>query len=137
MANKEFTFDVDVSKLPCGINGALYFSQMSVVIRLVPNMVSAIAMLSALMTLNSLMVKLMLRVGYQALRIVIQVLESMGLAARNSISGRLIVFLRPSLLILVLLAESVAQVLTVAIMTRIRDIVVFATRMAVIMLLTD
>ena len=29
MANKEFTFDVDVSKLPCGINGALYFSQMS------------------------------------------------------------------------------------------------------------
>jgi len=26
--NKEFTFDVDVSKVPCGINGALYFIQM-------------------------------------------------------------------------------------------------------------
>lgn len=26
--NKEFTFDVDVSKLPCGLNGALYFIQM-------------------------------------------------------------------------------------------------------------
>ena len=26
--NKEFTFDVDVSNLPCGLNGALYFSQM-------------------------------------------------------------------------------------------------------------
>ena len=28
LANKEFTFDVDVSKLPCGVNGAVYFSQM-------------------------------------------------------------------------------------------------------------
>merc|ERR1719266_1333239 len=109
----------------------------SVVIRLVPNMVSDIAMLSALMISNSLMVKLTLRVGYQALRIVIQVLENTGLAARNLISGRLIVFLRPSQLTLVLLAESVAQVLTVAIMTRIRDTVVFATKMVVIMLLTD
>ncbi|KAK7063511.1 glucanase [Favolaschia claudopus] len=27
-ANQEFTFDVDVSQLPCGLNGALYFSQM-------------------------------------------------------------------------------------------------------------
>ncbi|KAF6757221.1 cellobiohydrolase I-II [Ephemerocybe angulata] len=26
--NKEFTFDVDVSQLPCGLNGALYFVQM-------------------------------------------------------------------------------------------------------------
>jgi cellulose 1,4-beta-cellobiosidase len=26
---KEFTFDVDVSKLPCGLNGALYFSEMA------------------------------------------------------------------------------------------------------------
>lgn len=28
MANKEFSFDVDVSNMPCGLNGALYFSQM-------------------------------------------------------------------------------------------------------------
>jgi cellulose 1,4-beta-cellobiosidase len=28
LPNKEFTFDVDVSKLPCGLNGALYFSEM-------------------------------------------------------------------------------------------------------------
>ncbi|KAH0610735.1 uncharacterized protein H6S33_011162 [Morchella sextelata] len=28
MKNQEFSFDVDVSKLPCGLNGALYFSQM-------------------------------------------------------------------------------------------------------------
>lgn len=28
LLNQEFTFDVDVSKLPCGLNGALYFSQM-------------------------------------------------------------------------------------------------------------
>ncbi|KDQ28893.1 glycoside hydrolase family 7 protein [Pleurotus ostreatus PC15] len=28
LKNKEFTFDVDVSQLPCGLNGALYFSQM-------------------------------------------------------------------------------------------------------------
>ena len=28
LKNKEFTFDVDVSKLPCGLNGALYFSEM-------------------------------------------------------------------------------------------------------------
>jgi cellulose 1,4-beta-cellobiosidase len=28
LANREFTFDVDVSKLPCGLNGALYFSEM-------------------------------------------------------------------------------------------------------------
>lgn len=28
LKGKEFTFDVDVSKLPCGLNGALYFSQM-------------------------------------------------------------------------------------------------------------
>ena len=28
LLNKEFTFDVDVSKLPCGLNGALYFVQM-------------------------------------------------------------------------------------------------------------
>ncbi|KAK6544849.1 hypothetical protein TWF694_001530 [Orbilia ellipsospora] len=29
MLNKEFTYDVDVSNLPCGTNGALYFSEMS------------------------------------------------------------------------------------------------------------
>lgn len=28
MLNQEFTFDVDVSNLPCGLNGAVYFSQM-------------------------------------------------------------------------------------------------------------
>ncbi|TYZ59492.1 hypothetical protein PybrP1_010097, partial [[Pythium] brassicae (nom. inval.)] len=28
LLNQEFTFDVDVSKLPCGTNGALYFVQM-------------------------------------------------------------------------------------------------------------
>ena len=28
LLNKEFTFDVDVSNLPCGLNGALYFSHM-------------------------------------------------------------------------------------------------------------
>ena len=28
LKNHEFTFDVDVSKLPCGLNGALYFSEM-------------------------------------------------------------------------------------------------------------
>jgi cellulose 1,4-beta-cellobiosidase len=28
LKNQEFTFDVDVSKLPCGINGALYFVEM-------------------------------------------------------------------------------------------------------------
>ncbi|OAV97568.1 hypothetical protein PTTG_06256 [Puccinia triticina 1-1 BBBD Race 1] len=28
LKNKEFSFDVDVSKLPCGLNGALYFSAM-------------------------------------------------------------------------------------------------------------
>ena len=29
LLNKEFTFTVDVSNLPCGLNGALYFSQMA------------------------------------------------------------------------------------------------------------
>jgi len=29
LLNREFTFDVDVSKLPCGLNGALYFVEMS------------------------------------------------------------------------------------------------------------
>lgn len=29
LLNQEFTFDVDVSKVPCGVNGALYFSEMS------------------------------------------------------------------------------------------------------------
>ncbi|KAF9442054.1 glycoside hydrolase family 7 protein [Macrolepiota fuliginosa MF-IS2] len=29
LLNKEFTFDVDVSNLPCGLNGALYFSEMA------------------------------------------------------------------------------------------------------------
>ncbi|PPR06743.1 hypothetical protein CVT24_013050 [Panaeolus cyanescens] len=28
LLNQEFTFDVDVSKLPCGLNGAVYFSEM-------------------------------------------------------------------------------------------------------------
>ncbi|KAB5590491.1 1,4-beta-D-glucan cellobiohydrolase [Ceratobasidium theobromae] len=28
LKNQEFTFDVDVSQLPCGLNGALYFSEM-------------------------------------------------------------------------------------------------------------
>ncbi|KAG8715403.1 Exoglucanase 1 [Ceratobasidium sp. 423] len=28
LKNQEFTFDVDVSNLPCGLNGALYFAQM-------------------------------------------------------------------------------------------------------------
>ena len=28
MLNQEFTFDVDVSQLPCGLNGALYLSSM-------------------------------------------------------------------------------------------------------------
>lgn len=28
LKNKEFTFDVDVSGLPCGLNGALYFVSM-------------------------------------------------------------------------------------------------------------
>ncbi|KAK3674325.1 hypothetical protein LTR78_005794 [Recurvomyces mirabilis] len=28
LLNQEFTFDVDVSTLPCGVNGALYFSEM-------------------------------------------------------------------------------------------------------------
>ncbi|TFK60615.1 cellobiohydrolase I-I [Pluteus cervinus] len=30
LLNQEFTFDVDLSKLPCGLNGALYFSEMEV-----------------------------------------------------------------------------------------------------------
>lgn len=29
LKNREFTFDVDVSNMPCGINGALYFVEMS------------------------------------------------------------------------------------------------------------
>lgn len=29
LKNQEFTFDVDVSNLPCGINGALYFAEMA------------------------------------------------------------------------------------------------------------
>ena len=29
LKNQEFTFDVDVSNLPCGLNGALYFVEMS------------------------------------------------------------------------------------------------------------
>jgi cellulose 1,4-beta-cellobiosidase len=28
MKNQEFTFDVDVSNMPCGLNGAVYFSEM-------------------------------------------------------------------------------------------------------------
>ena len=28
LRNKEFTFDVDVSNLPCGLNGVLYFAEM-------------------------------------------------------------------------------------------------------------
>ena len=32
LKNKEFTFDVDVSELPCGMNGALYFVEMEEVI---------------------------------------------------------------------------------------------------------
>lgn len=28
LLNQEFTFDVDVSKLPCGLNGAVYFAEM-------------------------------------------------------------------------------------------------------------
>jgi len=28
LKNREFSFDVDVSKLPCGLNGAVYFSEM-------------------------------------------------------------------------------------------------------------
>ena len=28
LKNKEFTFDVDLSTLPCGLNGALYFVSM-------------------------------------------------------------------------------------------------------------
>ena len=28
LKNMEFTFDVDVSNLPCGLNGALYFVKM-------------------------------------------------------------------------------------------------------------
>lgn len=28
LLNKEFTFDVDVSNVPCGVNGAVYFSEM-------------------------------------------------------------------------------------------------------------
>jgi cellulose 1,4-beta-cellobiosidase len=28
LLNQEFTFDVDVSNLGCGLNGAVYFSQM-------------------------------------------------------------------------------------------------------------
>jgi len=28
LLNREFTFDVDVSKLGCGLNGALYFVEM-------------------------------------------------------------------------------------------------------------
>jgi len=28
LKNKEFTFDVDVSQLPCGLNGALYLVEM-------------------------------------------------------------------------------------------------------------
>ena len=29
LKNQEFTFDVDMSNLPCGINGALYLSEMA------------------------------------------------------------------------------------------------------------
>jgi cellulose 1,4-beta-cellobiosidase len=29
LKNQEFTFDVDVSNMPCGVNGALYFVEMS------------------------------------------------------------------------------------------------------------
>lgn len=29
LLNKEFTFDVDVSNLPCGLNGAVYFVAMA------------------------------------------------------------------------------------------------------------
>ena len=29
LKNQEFTFDVDMSNLPCGLNGALYFVEMA------------------------------------------------------------------------------------------------------------
>jgi cellulose 1,4-beta-cellobiosidase len=29
LLNQEFTFDVDVSNMPCGVNGALYFVEMA------------------------------------------------------------------------------------------------------------
>ena len=29
LLNQEFTFDVDLSQLPCGLNGALYFVEMA------------------------------------------------------------------------------------------------------------
>jgi cellulase len=29
LAGSEFSFDVDVSKMPCGMNGGLYFSEMA------------------------------------------------------------------------------------------------------------
>lgn len=29
LLNREFTYDVDTSKVPCGVNGALYFSEMA------------------------------------------------------------------------------------------------------------
>ena len=29
LTGKEFTFDVDISRLPCGMNGALYLSEMA------------------------------------------------------------------------------------------------------------
>jgi len=31
LLNKEFTFDVDVSTLECGLNGALYFVSYSII----------------------------------------------------------------------------------------------------------
>ena len=37
LKNQEFTFDVDVSNLPCGLNGAVYFAEVLLSILLPPS----------------------------------------------------------------------------------------------------
>jgi cellulose 1,4-beta-cellobiosidase len=94
LLNNEFTFDVDVSNLPCGLNGALYFVSMSADGDVGGSNAAGAkygtgyCILSALVTLSSLLDRLTSRDGNQIPPMSTQALVTMAPAALRWTSGR-------------------------------------------------
>ena len=122
LLNREFSFEVDVSKLPCGTNGAVYFVEMH----------NVHTMLNLFPERRILMDGLLIR------RILTLVQVFTDLVVLNLIYGKLTHLVKHSLHILVQqVVLTHAKVWNVVIILKTKDIRVFVIRMDVIYIHID